>query len=155
MESSAASILIKDVHEIYGRLFNHHPAISAEIKCFLREFTDQRTEENFKGFLNLYERVKEMTEVEMDQIKSRTAQNFPEVLASLDKALNASEKILEQSEEYHGNCEKSLSESLQNRQQIWTDYMVEVSKRKEEIDKVWDDKDAELRSYYLSLEEKL
>ena len=84
--------------DLYQRLFNHRPFVQGEVKRFVREFEDSRGDREVENVFSTLERVTELTDCEVDNVKAQCDSSLPNLNANLLVAESMCGKILARAE---------------------------------------------------------
>lgn len=59
-----------DIFDAYGRLFNHRPFVQGEIRHFVKEFEEKRSDREVENVFKILEQVTELRDCEIDKVWS-------------------------------------------------------------------------------------
>ncbi|XP_031620943.1 biogenesis of lysosome-related organelles complex 1 subunit 5 [Contarinia nasturtii] len=141
--------LIKDVNEIYSRIFHHKQFLSGEINCFLKEFEQNR---NDKEVENLFLSVQSTIEAKESSVE-KCLSNLPLLKIKLDETLTLCENVLNRS--VNEEAEKRLDGNRLERAKIWNRFVDDMKYKQSCVENTFEEKEEELREFYSDLERKL
>nr|XP_037278058.1 biogenesis of lysosome-related organelles complex 1 subunit 5-like isoform X2 [Rhipicephalus microplus] len=97
VSSSAATTVnvVKDITEIYSRLFDHKPFLQGEIKFFVKEFEEKRGDREVQKLFEMLEDVTEVRETQIDRACRASDQGLCSLAGNLEVALSMCHRILE------------------------------------------------------------
>lgn len=153
MDKSSGVTLFNDVEEVYGRLFNHHPVISGEIKYFLKEFEESRKDREVEGLFQVLERTIELRDLHLEKAHKHAEVYLTDVNDDFDKALSVCDRIL-QSEERHKSAAEGIEEAnyltqrREARAKEWELFMADMTAKTVQVDKDFREEEENLQNYY-------
>lgn len=163
--SSTPQDVLKDVFEIYHRLFDHNPAIRGEINFFFNNFKDgddivspASSGELIKPAASRLETLLHASQVaseagDIDWQKTIRQSEIDKVTVKLDAAATMMEKLVERGRSRDGAgpygeyMEKSKQDQWQNLQQFSTD----IQKKRDQVDEEITEKIEDLRRHFENL----
>ncbi|KAJ9591629.1 hypothetical protein L9F63_001843 [Diploptera punctata] len=145
--------VIKDIGEIWSRLFDHRPFLSGEIKFFLREFEEKHSDREVERLFEILEWTTEIKETQIDRVKLASDVHLPNLNANLEVAVSMCNRILEK-EELH-RSDKTLEAKREIRKVEWETFIEDMTQKCTKVDATFSDKEEELREFYADLEKKL
>ncbi|XP_034942918.1 biogenesis of lysosome-related organelles complex 1 subunit 5 [Chelonus insularis] len=145
--------VIKDIGEIWSRLFDHRPFVHGEILYFVREFENRRGDREVERLFKILEYSTELEQNQIDRAEQLGDCHLPSLKANTDVALTMCERILQREE----NCdtERKLAENREIRKEEWKRFINDISEKCKKVDETFDEKEAELKEFYIDLEKKL
>ncbi|XP_076238859.1 biogenesis of lysosome-related organelles complex 1 subunit 5 [Calliopsis andreniformis] len=149
---SMASI-VKDTGEIWSRLFDHRPFIQGEITFFLREFQERRGDREVERLFKILEYSTELKENQLDRTEQLGDCHLPSLKANVDVALSMCEKVLQREQDF--DSDKALQENRELRKLEWERFVNDMSDKCEKVNQTFEDKEKEIREFYVDLERKL
>ncbi|XP_069675251.1 biogenesis of lysosome-related organelles complex 1 subunit 5 [Periplaneta americana] len=145
--------VIKDVGEIWTRLFDHRPFLSGEIKFFLKEFEEKRADREVERLFQILERATEIKETQLDRVKLASDVHLPTLNANLEVAVSMCNRILEKEEEHRSDT--ALLAKREIRKAEWESFIEDMTQKCSKVDATFEEKEEELREFYSDLEKKL
>ncbi|XP_013400696.1 biogenesis of lysosome-related organelles complex 1 subunit 5-like isoform X2 [Lingula anatina] len=150
----AADKLIKDIHEIYARLFDHKPVVSAEINFFVKEFEEKHGGE--KDTEQLSQASKNLEDIAQTQIPlsiQLMEKHVSDVVGKLNVAIEICNKISTQEADL--SQDETLKQGREMRAAEWSEFIDDMSAQSVELDREYESSVLELKNYYTDLEQKL
>ncbi|XP_075237297.1 biogenesis of lysosome-related organelles complex 1 subunit 5-like isoform X2 [Lycorma delicatula] len=146
------STVVKDCGEIWSRLFDHRPFLSGEIKFFLQEFEEKRSDREVQRLFEILEKVSEVRDSKIDRIKSAT-NSLPDLQTQIDLAVSRCETIIQNQNKY--NSDLALEAKREIRKAEWEAFLIDIDEKYKKVDLTFGEKEKELREFYKDLERKL
>lgn len=143
----------KDLGQVWGRLFDHRPFLSGEIKFFLREFEEKRKDCEVDNLFCSLESVTEVQETYLPQLVADLQILLADFSTAVSVAETCCQHILDR-----GDTTFQDTQQLKNRSErsnYWNCFMRETSEQCEAIDSQFIKRQEELKQYYKDLETKL
>ncbi|PNF38097.1 hypothetical protein B7P43_G15425, partial [Cryptotermes secundus] len=144
--------LFSDVGEIWARLFDHRPFLSGEIKYFLKEFEEKRSDREVERLFQILERVTEIKETQIDRVKLASDIHLPTLNANLEVAVSMCNRILEKEEDHRS---VALTTKRELRKAEWESFIDNMTQKCSKVDATFQEKEEELKEFYADLEKKL
>lgn len=144
---------MKDISEVYSRLFDHKPFLQGEIRYFIKEFEEKRNDREVQRLFEILENVTEIRETQIDRVCRNSDQNLCNLTGNLEVALSMCNKILEAEDKI--NVAEDLSERRLQRKQEWNKFMQDIRDKTARMDHAFQDKEREVIDHYRCLQEKL
>jgi len=141
--------ILKDVFEVYCRLFDHRPALKSEVSFFIREFEDKRKNQEVMHLQRTLEYCREINENLISCCVEQLNCNLPILNDSLNDAIKTSHRIA--SHESDTSMTEWLSAQGSERAKDWDRYLSEMSDMASLIDKEFDDEVRRVENYYEEL----
>ncbi|XP_067010970.1 biogenesis of lysosome-related organelles complex 1 subunit 5 [Anabrus simplex] len=145
--------VIKDVGEIWTRLFDHRPFLNGEIKFILKEFEEKRSDREVEKLFQILERVTEIKETQIDRVKLASDVHLPNLNANLEVAVSMCNRILEKEEGHR--TDTTLLAKREIRKTEWENFIEDMTLKIGKVDATFEEKEVELREFYTDLEKKL
>ncbi|XP_037508094.1 biogenesis of lysosome-related organelles complex 1 subunit 5 [Rhipicephalus sanguineus] len=158
VSSSAATAattanVVKDITEIYSRLFDHKPFLQGEIKFFVKEFEEKRGDREVQRLFEMLEDVTEVRETQIDRACRTSDQGLCSLAGNLEVALSMCHRILEAEDKV--NSADDLSERRERRRCEWDQFEQDVKDKVARMDQAFEEKERELIDHYRRIREKL
>ncbi|CAK9807106.1 Biogenesis of lysosome-related organelles complex 1 subunit 5 [Anthophora plagiata] len=145
--------IIKDTGEIWSRLFDHRPFIQGEISFFLREFQDKRGDREVERLFKILEYSTELKESQHDRTEQLGDCHLPSLKANVDVALSMCERVLQREQDF--DSDRVLQENRKIRKLEWEKFVNDMSEKCEKVNQTFEEKENEIREFYIDLEKKL
>ncbi|CAK9811339.1 Biogenesis of lysosome-related organelles complex 1 subunit 5 [Anthophora quadrimaculata] len=145
--------IIKDAGEIWSRLFDHRPFIQGEISFFLREFQDKRGDREVERLFKILEYSTELKESQHDRTEQLGDCHLPSLKANVDVALSMCERVLQREQDF--DSDRVLQENREIRKLEWEKFVNDMSEKCEKVNQTFEEKENEIREFYIDLEKKL
>ncbi|XP_021931238.1 biogenesis of lysosome-related organelles complex 1 subunit 5 isoform X1 [Zootermopsis nevadensis] len=145
--------VIKDVGEIWFRLFDHRPFLSGEIKFFLKEFEEKRSDREVERLFQILERSTEIKDTQIDRVKLASDIHLPTLNANLEVAVSMCNRILEKEEQHRSDT--TLIARREIRKADWECFIEDMTQKCSKVDATFQEKEEELKEFYSDLEKKL
>ncbi|KAK6619674.1 hypothetical protein RUM43_012431 [Polyplax serrata] len=122
--------VIKDIGEIWTRLFDHRPFINGEIKFFLQEFEEKRGDKEVERLFETLQNLTEIRYTQLDKIKLQGETNLETLKKQVDESTSMLNRILEREGSYK---EKFLHAFLEKNAFIYIKvfYRIQIYKQTE------------------------
>lgn len=91
----AAEKLVKDVGEVYSKLFNHHGPVSREINFYVHEFESKRKGRELSRLDQASVNCNHILETLLPQVEDLSKEHLEVLLGKTDEAIKKSEAVLE------------------------------------------------------------
>lgn len=143
---------MKDCGEIWTRLFDHRPFLNGEIKLFLKEFEEKRSDREVQRLFEILEKVSEIRDSKIDRLKNAT-ESLADLQTQLDSAVNKCNSIISYQVNY--NSDLALEAKREIRKAEWEAFIVDMDEKYKKVDLTFEEKEKELREFYSDLERKL
>ncbi|XP_013775669.1 biogenesis of lysosome-related organelles complex 1 subunit 5-like isoform X2 [Limulus polyphemus] len=154
VEIASIDNVVKDIGEIYARLFDHRPFVQGEINFFLKEFEEKRNDREIEQLFEILENVTEIRETQLDKAQRQGDTNLCNLTGNLEVALRMCSKIVEREEET-SDREELLTYWREKRRKEWEAFLKDIQDKNNQVDHAFVEKENELRKYYRELEEKM
>lgn len=145
--------VVKDVTEVYSRLFDHKPFLQGEIRFFIKEFEEKRREREVQRLFELLEDVTEVRETQVDRACRASDQGLSSLAGNLEVALSMCHRILEAEDKL--SSADDLSERRERRRCEWQQFEQDVKDKAARMDQAFEEKERELIDHYRRIREKL
>ncbi|XP_058797875.1 biogenesis of lysosome-related organelles complex 1 subunit 5 [Phymastichus coffea] len=145
--------VIKDVGEIWTRLFDHRPFIQGEVTFFLREFQDKRNNREESRLQEVLLYTKELEYHKLDYTEELGDNHLPSLKANVDVALIMCDCVLQKENEF--DSESKLKKNREIRKLEWEKFINDMSDKCVRVDEEFHSKEKELEEFYADLEKKL
>ncbi|XP_066587557.1 biogenesis of lysosome-related organelles complex 1 subunit 5 isoform X2 [Prorops nasuta] len=145
--------VIKDIGEIWTRLFDHRPFIQGEITFFLREFEEKRADREVERLFKILEYTTELKQNQLNRTEQLGDCHLPSLKANVDVALSMCERVLQQEESF--NSDKALQKHRTTRKYEWESFINDMSEKCQKVDQTFQEKIDEIKEFYIDLEKKL
>ncbi|KAI4494968.1 hypothetical protein M0804_001169 [Polistes exclamans] len=142
-----------DTGEIWSRLFEHRPFIQGEVNFFLREFQEKRNDREVERLFKILEYSTELDQNQLPRAEQLGDCHLPSLKANIDVALSMCERVLQRQEEF--NSDLALQHNREIRKAEWEKFINDMSDKCQKVDKAFQDKENEIKEYYIDLEKKL
>ncbi|CAM1299566.1 Uncharacterised protein g2466 [Pycnogonum litorale] len=147
--------VIKDLGEVYARLFDHRAFLQGEHKFFLKEFEEKRQDQEIKNIFSIVEKVTETKETELERIQQNGDTYLSPIQGNLNLAIQMCDKIIERGEKSAQVATQDLQRQRVGRRSEWDCFIANIQDQKARVDKMFIDKERELNSYFEQLEKSL
>uniref|UniRef100_A0A0B6ZMJ4 Biogenesis of lysosome-related organelles complex 1 subunit 5 n=1 Tax=Arion vulgaris TaxID=1028688 RepID=A0A0B6ZMJ4_9EUPU len=144
--------IVRDVTDIYIRLFNHRAAIQGLTNNFVKEFEEKRGEREILSLSRTFELVTESRDRILPSITEQLDCHLEHLKESVEKAKQQAQRILQDSEEKKRDW---LESQKLSREQKWFEFMTAQVERSNSVDEEFKTKVENLHKHYSDLEEKL
>ncbi|XP_043287831.1 biogenesis of lysosome-related organelles complex 1 subunit 5 isoform X2 [Venturia canescens] len=145
--------VIKDIGEIWSRLFDHRPFVHGEITYFLRELEERRGDREVERLFKILEYSTELSQSQLDRAEQLGDCHLPSLKANADVALSMCERILDREEQFYNDTK--IQENRERRKVEWQCFINDMSDKCEKVDRTFQEKEEELKEFYIDLEKKL
>ncbi|KAF3422875.1 hypothetical protein E2986_01144 [Frieseomelitta varia] len=145
--------IIRDTSEIWSRLFRHRPFIQGEITFFLREFQEKRDDREVERLFKILEYSTELKESQLDRAEQLGDCHLPSLKANVDVALSMCERVLQREQDFDSDI--ALQENREIRKLEWEKFVNDMSEKCEKVNQTFDEKENEIKEFYIDLERKL
>ncbi|KAK1122994.1 hypothetical protein K0M31_008631 [Melipona bicolor] len=145
--------IIRDTSEIWSRLFRHRPFIQGEITFFLREFQEKRGDREVERLFKILEYSTELKESQLDRAEQLGDCHLPSLKANVDVALSMCERVLQREQDF--DTDIALQENREIRKLEWEKFVNDMSEKCEKVNQTFDEKENEIKEFYIDLERKL
>ncbi|CAD7077135.1 unnamed protein product [Hermetia illucens] len=145
--------IIRDIGNIYDRIFDHKPFLSGEIAFFLHEFEERRRDREVE---NLFSAIQTTAEVKTNTVKkceNLCESNLLNLQQQLDASLKSCEEVLSQQRD--PSLDALLENNRQTRKKAWQVFVDDMTHKCSRIDLTFEEKEEELVEFYSDLERKL
>ncbi|XP_066587555.1 biogenesis of lysosome-related organelles complex 1 subunit 5 isoform X1 [Prorops nasuta] len=177
--------VIKDIGEIWTRLFDHRPFIQGEITFFLREFEEKRADREVERLFKILEYTTELKQNQLNRTEQLGDCHLPSLKANVDVALSMCERVLQQEESFNSvnilfikferkvqffmhvlqnenniyiiskRKDKALQKHRTTRKYEWESFINDMSEKCQKVDQTFQEKIDEIKEFYIDLEKKL
>lgn len=144
--------VIKDCGDIWNRLFDHRPFLSGEIKYFIKEFEENRSDREVKRLFDVADWLSDIKESQIPKASSSLPE-LNKINTLLGIALQTSNTILENEENF--NVDTSLQARRAFRKSEWESFNNDLKEKYSKIDHTFTEKEEDLINFYQDLEKKL
>ncbi|XP_057329437.1 biogenesis of lysosome-related organelles complex 1 subunit 5 [Microplitis mediator] len=145
--------VIKDIGEIWSRLFDHRPFIQGELSYFVREFEERRGDREVERLFKILEYSTELEQNQIDRAEQLGDCHLPSLKANTDVALTMCERIIQRENKF--NSDNKLAENRELRKEEWKKFINDMSDKCRKVDATFNEKEEELKNFYADLEKKL
>ncbi|XP_033232140.1 biogenesis of lysosome-related organelles complex 1 subunit 5 [Belonocnema kinseyi] len=145
--------VVKDVGEIWTRLFDHRPFVQGELTFFVREFQDKRNDREVERLFKIIEYSTDIGQSQLDRAVELGDSQLPSLKANVDVALSMCERVLQREGKF--NTENQLKDRRDLRKTEWQKFISEMSEKCLKVDQEFLERENELKEYYVDLERKL
>ncbi|XP_008543204.1 biogenesis of lysosome-related organelles complex 1 subunit 5 [Microplitis demolitor] len=145
--------VIKDIGEIWSRLFDHRPFIQGELSYFVREFEERRGDREVERLFKILEYSTELEQNQIDRAEQLGDCHLPSLKANTDVALTMCERIIQRENKF--NSDNKLAENREIRKEEWKKFINDMSDKCRKVDATFNEKEEELKNFYADLEKKL
>ncbi|XP_055310242.1 biogenesis of lysosome-related organelles complex 1 subunit 5 [Sitodiplosis mosellana] len=147
------SELIKDVNEIYSRIFHHRQFLSGEINYFLREFEQKRNDKEIENLFSSVQNTIEAKDSTVEKCCILSETNLPLLKIKLDETLTLCESVLTRG--VNKEAEKRREDNRLARTETWNRFVDDMKHKQSYVENTFEEKEEELREFYSDLERKL
>ncbi|XP_059613474.1 biogenesis of lysosome-related organelles complex 1 subunit 5 [Phlebotomus argentipes] len=145
--------IVKDIGEVYSRIFDHRPFTSAEIQYFVKEFEEKRSDREVENLFHCLQNTSETKDSGVSRCRVACEGHLEEVKRALEVALGACEEVCSHT------ADPKLAETLEAnrvaRKDVWSHFVDDMAHKCSRVDHTFEQKEEELRDFYLDLERKL
>ncbi|KAK6618070.1 hypothetical protein RUM44_002512 [Polyplax serrata] len=145
--------VIKDIGEIWTRLFDHRPFINGEIKFFLQEFEEKRGDKEVERLFETLQNLTEIRYTQLDRIKLQGETNLETLKKQVDESTSMLNRILEREGSYKENSDLQTNREL--RKAELDSFIKESIQRCEKVDELFDEEEKKIHEYFNDLEKQL
>ncbi|XP_055686694.1 biogenesis of lysosome-related organelles complex 1 subunit 5 [Lutzomyia longipalpis] len=145
--------IVKDIGEIYSRIFDHRPFTSAEIQYFLREFEEKRNDREVENLFVSLQNTSEAKDTGVLRSKVACEAHLGHLQKSLEVALGACEEVTNRVPD--PKLQAALEANREARKVIWSHFVDDMAHKCSRVDHTFEEKEEELRDFYSDLERKL
>ncbi|XP_055714813.1 biogenesis of lysosome-related organelles complex 1 subunit 5, partial [Phlebotomus papatasi] len=85
--------IVKDIGEVYSRIFDHRPFTSAEIQYFVREFEEKRNDREVENLFLSLQNTSEAKDSGVSKCKVACEGHLDQLQKSLEVALTACQEV--------------------------------------------------------------
>ncbi|GAB0096905.1 hypothetical protein DMENIID0001_124850 [Sergentomyia squamirostris] len=85
--------IVKDIGEVYSRIFDHRPFTSAEIIYFVREFEEKRSDREVENLFLALQNTSEAKDSSISRCKIACEAHLDHLQKSLESALTACDSL--------------------------------------------------------------
>ncbi|XP_025411618.1 biogenesis of lysosome-related organelles complex 1 subunit 5-like [Sipha flava] len=133
--------ILKDLCDIWERLFSHRPFLQGEIKYFLSEFDKKQYRADEENLKKIGELIDDLKENKIERFLESSGENLSSLNSTINEALNLSQEILDQENNIISEEELKTKEELhEKRQKELETFKSDLKIRYESIDKDIEDK---------------
>lgn len=143
--------IVRDVTDIYIRLFNHRAALQGLTNNFVKEFEEKRGDRELPALTQTFELVIESRDKTWPSLTEQLDSHLAQLKESVDKAKNQCQQILQDAEQKTDWLESQRA----SREQKWAEFMAAQVVRSSNVDEEFKSKVDSLHKHYADLEEKL
>ncbi|BFZ21004.1 hypothetical protein BsWGS_24043 [Bradybaena similaris] len=143
--------IVRDVTDIYIRLFNHRAALQGLTNNFVKEFEEKRGDREMLALSRTIELLTESRDRTWPSITEQLDNHLAQLKESVEGAKSKCQQILHDAEEKTGWLESQRVA----REQRWTEFMAGQVVRSSNVDEEFKNKVDSLHKHYSDLEEKL
>lgn len=147
------SELLRDINEIYSRIFHHRQFLSGEINYFLKEFELKRNDREIENLFNSVQNTIEAKETSVEKCYMLSESNLPILKIKLDETSTLCENVLNRG--VNEEAEKRLQENRVEREKLWGRFVDDMRHKQNCVENTFEEKEEELREFYSDLERKL
>lgn len=140
----ATEKVLKDVCGIYSRLFDHRAVLQSESKFMVKEFESKRNDREIPKLKELAYRVNKIQQKVPDCIQ--LGERLQILLDGVKNARHSCHDIVLREEIDEQSAKRDTL--LQQTNKDWEDFVQEMEKQSERIDKEYDEKAQKLREKY-------
>ncbi|XP_076361330.1 biogenesis of lysosome-related organelles complex 1 subunit 5 [Tachypleus tridentatus] len=155
VEVASIDNVVKDIGEIYARLFDHRPFVQGEINFFLKEFEEKRNDREIEQLFEILENVTEIRETQLDKAQRQGDTRLCNLTGNLEVALQMCSKIVEREEETSDRVRRTADILEREERKEWEAFLKDIQDKNNLVDQAFVEKENELRNYYRELEEKM
>ncbi|CAD6227519.1 GSCOCG00001202001-RA-CDS [Cotesia congregata] len=145
--------VIKDIGEIWSRLFDHRPFLQGELSYFVREFEEKRGDREVERLFKILEYSTELEQNQIDRAEQLGDCHLPSLKANADVALTMCERIIQRENKF--NHDSKIAENRELRKEEWKKFINDMSDKCRKVDATFNEKEEELKKFYVDLEKKL
>ncbi|KAH0554017.1 biogenesis of lysosome-related organelles complex 1 subunit 5 [Cotesia typhae] len=145
--------VIKDIGEIWSRLFDHRPFLQGELSYFVREFEEKRGDREVERLFKILEYSTELEQNQIDRAEQLGDCHLPSLKANADVALTMCERIIQRENKF--NTDSKIAENRELRKEEWKKFINDMSDKCRKVDATFNEKEEELKKFYVDLEKKL
>ena len=147
------SKLLKDVADVYCRLFDHRALLQSEHKTFVEYFEEKvcvRGGDNLQKGLEL---TREVNEKLLDKCVEEMTIHLPQFNLKVTEAVSKIDSTLKLQDSTEEKVD--LEANSAHRVEEWRDFMDEMCERSKKIDTTHEEEVKKIEHYYKELENKL
>lgn len=120
---------------------------------FLREFQAKRDDREVERLFKILEYSTELDQNQLARAEQLGDCHLPSLKVNIDVALSMCERVLQREEEFDSDF--ALQKNRENRKVQWERFINDMSDKCEKVDKAFQEKENEIKEYYIDLEKKL
>nr|CAD7399393.1 unnamed protein product [Timema cristinae] len=134
--------IIKDTGEIWTRLFDHRPFLNGEIKFFLKEFEEKRSDREVERIFQIFEKVTEIKDTQVDRVQLSADAHLATLSANLEVAVSMCDRILEKEQGQQMN--PALLDKRESRKLEWQHFIEDMTSKCAKVDTTFEERDTQL-----------
>lgn len=145
--------LIKDVNEIYSRIFHHRQFLTTEINYFLKEFEQKRNDREVENLFASVQNTIDAKDSTVEKCYVLSETNLPLLKIKLDETSTLCESVLNRG--VNQVAENRLKENRLARTKQLERFIDDMKHKQSCVENTFEEKEEELREFYSDLERKL
>ncbi|XP_074656683.1 biogenesis of lysosome-related organelles complex 1 subunit 5-like [Tubulanus polymorphus] len=146
-------LIIKDIGEVHGRLFQHHAVIQAEISFFVKEFEEKRKDRELKRTQIIGEHIDQLKHKSLDETMATMKTLLSGIISTSETCSKMINKVADKEQDQKPI--DLLEAERKTRSEEWASFIGEMCQKSSRVDSWFTQQKQEIQQYYNDLELKM